>query len=92
MKITHVQSQIVCLPGEEPLAGGPASPKDTKNFVTLRVGTEVIVTYPPERVMTALAPMRDDSPPLQPDRPPEGLTGDKSRPRFKPIMNAGTGI
>jgi two-component system cell cycle sensor histidine kinase PleC len=27
---------------------------------TLRVGTEVIVTYPPERVMTALAPMRDD--------------------------------
>jgi two-component system cell cycle sensor histidine kinase PleC len=59
---------------------------------TLRVGTEVIVTYPPERVMTALAPMRDDSPPLQPDRPPEGLTGDKSRPRFKPIMNAGTGI
>ncbi|MBN9594495.1 MAG: sensor histidine kinase [Afipia sp.] len=59
---------------------------------TLRVGTEVIVTYPPERVMTALAPMRDDSPPLQPDRPPEGMTGDKSRPRYKPIMNAGTGI
>ena len=57
---------------------------------TLRVGTEVIVTYPPERVMTALAPMRDDSPPLQPDRPPEGMTGDKSRPRYKPIMNAGT--
>jgi two-component system cell cycle sensor histidine kinase PleC len=55
---------------------------------TLRVGTEVIVTYPPERVMTALAPMRDDSPPLQ----PEGMTGDKSRPRYKPIMNAGTGI
>ncbi|MGL4556978.1 MAG: sensor histidine kinase, partial [Afipia sp.] len=37
---------------------------------TLRVGTEVIVTYPPERVMTALAPMREDSPPLQPDRSP----------------------
>jgi two-component system cell cycle sensor histidine kinase PleC len=59
---------------------------------TLRVGTEVIVTYPPERVMTALAPMRDDSPPLQPDRPPEGMTGEKSRPRYKPIMNAGTGL
>ena len=59
---------------------------------TLRVGTEVIVTYPPERVMTALAPMRDDSPPLQPDRQPEGMTGDKSRPRYKPIMNAGTGL
>lgn len=58
---------------------------------TLRVGTEVIVTYPPERVMTALAPMRDDSPPLQPERPPEGLS-EKSRPRYKPIMNAGTGL
>jgi len=55
---------------------------------TLRVGTEVIVTYPPERVMTALAPMREDAPPLQ----PEGTAGDKSRPRHKPIMNAGTGL
>jgi two-component system cell cycle sensor histidine kinase PleC len=54
----------------------------------LRVGTEVIVTYPPERVMTALAPMREDSPPLQPEK----LTGEKSRPRYKPIMNAGTGL
>lgn len=32
----------------------------------LRVGTEVIVTFPPERVMSALAPMTDDSPPIQP--------------------------
>ena len=38
--------------------------------------------------MTALAPMREDAPPLQ----PEGTTGDKSRPRHKPIMNAGTGL
>jgi two-component system cell cycle sensor histidine kinase PleC len=38
--------------------------------------------------MTALAPMREDSPPLQ----PETLTGEKSRPRYKPIMNAGTGL
>jgi two-component system, cell cycle sensor histidine kinase PleC len=59
---------------------------------TLRVGTEVIVTYPPERVMTALAPMRESAPPLQPDRPPEGLTGDKHRARHKPIMSAGTGL
>jgi two-component system cell cycle sensor histidine kinase PleC len=59
---------------------------------TLRVGTEVIVTYPPERVMTALAPMREDSPPLQPDRALEAMSGDRSRPRFKPIMNAGTGL
>ncbi len=33
----------------------------------LRIGTEVIVTFPPERVMTALGPMPDDSPPLQPE-------------------------
>ena len=33
----------------------------------LRVGTEVIVTYPPERVMFALAPFSVLSPPLQPE-------------------------
>src|SRR5271156_1194203 len=32
----------------------------------LRIGTEVVVTFPPERVMAALAPMPDGSPPLQP--------------------------
>jgi two-component system cell cycle sensor histidine kinase PleC len=52
----------------------------------LRIGTEVIVTFPPERVMSALAPMSDDSPPLQPEVPDE-----KRRPRHKPIMSAGTG-
>jgi two-component system, cell cycle sensor histidine kinase PleC len=32
----------------------------------LRIGTEVIVTFPPERVMAALAPIADRAPPLQP--------------------------
>jgi len=32
----------------------------------LRIGTEVIVTFPPERVMSALAPIHDGAPPLQP--------------------------
>jgi two-component system cell cycle sensor histidine kinase PleC len=32
----------------------------------LRIGTEVIVTFPPERVMSALAPIREQAPPLQP--------------------------
>src|SRR6202166_4068597 len=32
----------------------------------LRIGTEVIVTFPPERVMSALAPISDAAPPLQP--------------------------
>src|ERR1700742_4311582 len=33
----------------------------------LRFGTEVIVTFPPERVMSALGPLSEDAPPLQPD-------------------------
>ena len=40
MKITKIQSQIVRLPVEEPLAGGPATPGTTREFVTLRVGTD----------------------------------------------------
>ncbi|KQW23398.1 ATPase [Afipia sp. Root123D2] len=57
----------------------------------LRIGTEVIITFPPERVMTALAPMQETAPPLQPERP-DGIVNDKSRPRHKPIMSAGTGL
>src|SRR6187399_2548219 len=55
----------------------------------LRIGTEVIVTFPPERVMSALAPMTDDSPPLQPES--SAVADEKRRPRRKPIMSAGTG-
>jgi two-component system cell cycle sensor histidine kinase PleC len=55
----------------------------------LRIGTEVIVTFPPERVMAALAPLPENSPPLQPDRE---ITHENSRPRHTPIMNAGTGL
>ena len=32
----------------------------------LRIGTEVVVTFPPERVMSALAPMPDGAPPIAP--------------------------
>ncbi|MBX6426431.1 MAG: HAMP domain-containing histidine kinase [Variibacter sp.] len=32
----------------------------------LREGTEVVVTFPPERVMSALGPMAEPAPPLQP--------------------------
>src|SRR6478752_2805793 len=32
----------------------------------LRFGTEVIVTFPPERVMSALGPLEEPGPPLQP--------------------------
>jgi len=58
----------------------------------LRIGTEVIVTFPPERVMSALAPVSDDSaPPLQPNISQPAVTDEKHRPRHKPIMSAGTG-
>jgi two-component system cell cycle sensor histidine kinase PleC len=56
----------------------------------LRIGTEVIVTFPPERVMSALAPMSEDAPPLQPDT--GTLPEEKHRSRHKPIMSAGTGL
>jgi len=51
----------------------------------------VIVTFPPERVMTALGPMPDDAPPLQPETAAPAATDDKRRLRRKPIMSAGTG-
>ena len=57
----------------------------------LRIGTEVIVTFPPERVMSALAPLADEAPPLQPENANVSVTDEKSRPRHKPIMSAGTG-
>ncbi|HEY7845918.1 MAG TPA: HAMP domain-containing sensor histidine kinase [Bradyrhizobium sp.] len=57
----------------------------------LRIGTEVIVTFPPERVMTALAPVTEEAPPLQPETTPP-VTDEKHRARNKPIMSAGTGL
>ncbi|HTS52512.1 MAG TPA: mandelate racemase/muconate lactonizing enzyme family protein [Burkholderiales bacterium] len=40
MKITRVQSQIVRVPADEPLVGGPSSPGAFREFVTLRVETD----------------------------------------------------
>jgi two-component system cell cycle sensor histidine kinase PleC len=60
----------------------------------LRIGTEVLITLPPERVMSALAPMAEEAPALQ----PEDFTGiepvapSARRLRRSPIMNAGTGL
>ncbi len=59
----------------------------------LRIGTEVIVTFPPERVMSALAPMaEEEAPPLQPETATIASADDKRRARNKPIMSAGTGL
>ena len=40
MKISKIQTQVVRLPADEPLAGGPAAPGATRDVVTLRVGTD----------------------------------------------------
>ncbi|HEV8519077.1 MAG TPA: mandelate racemase/muconate lactonizing enzyme family protein [Burkholderiales bacterium] len=40
MKISHIHTQIVRVPGDEPLAGGPAAPGSTRDFVTLTIGTD----------------------------------------------------
>src|SRR5947209_745200 len=58
----------------------------------LRIGTEVIVTFPPERVMSALAPTAEEAPPLQPETTNGATADDKRRARNKPIMSAGTGL
>ena len=63
----------------------------------LRIGTEVIVTFPPERVMSALAPVVeetaiDEAPPLQPETAIIATSEDRRRVRHKPIMSAGTGV
>ncbi len=50
----------------------------------LRIGTEVLVTFPPERVMSALAPLATPAPPIQPAQPmPEA-------PRAPTAINSGT--
>jgi two-component system cell cycle sensor histidine kinase PleC len=58
----------------------------------LRIGTEVIVTFPPERVMSALGPISDEAPPLQPDSAGTASAEQRRKVRVKPIMNAGTGL
>ncbi len=56
----------------------------------LRAGTEVIVTFPPERVMSALAPLSENAPPIQPEW--EAAAPPKSRrSRSRNTTNAGTG-
>lgn len=40
MRVTHIDSRIVRLPADEPLADGPAVPGATRDFVTLRVRTD----------------------------------------------------
>jgi two-component system, cell cycle sensor histidine kinase PleC len=58
----------------------------------LRVGTEVIVTFPTERVMAALAPLAEPAPPIQP-RPQRAeasaQSARKSPDRRRPMFRIG---
>jgi two-component system cell cycle sensor histidine kinase PleC len=58
----------------------------------IRIGTEVIITFPPERVMSALAPMAEEAPSLQPETYDTAVGEERHRARNKPIMSAGTGL
>ena len=55
----------------------------------LREGTEVIVTFPQQRVMAALAPMAETAPPIQPNMNAPGPGAIYPRPH-RPLTKAGT--
>jgi two-component system cell cycle sensor histidine kinase PleC len=55
----------------------------------LRIGTEVIVTFPPERVMSALAPMKEPAPPIQPQSEMSSSADDMPGRRKKSMFGAG---
>jgi two-component system cell cycle sensor histidine kinase PleC len=46
----------------------------------LRIGTEVVVTFPPERVMSALAPLSEPAPSIQTQQPQTEAAGSPPRP------------
>jgi two-component system, cell cycle sensor histidine kinase PleC len=49
----------------------------------LRIGTEVVVTFPPERVMSALAPIAERAPPIQPHSSDLSSSADEGGGRAK---------
>jgi two-component system cell cycle sensor histidine kinase PleC len=49
----------------------------------VRVGTEVVVAFPPERVMSALAPLADPAPSIQPQADTLGIPPEDTRGRWK---------
>jgi len=56
----------------------------------LRIGTEVIVTFPPERVVAAMAPMPELAPPTATDIDPDVTPEEKRRLSRRPLFRAGT--
>jgi two-component system cell cycle sensor histidine kinase PleC len=59
----------------------------------LRIGTEVVVTFPPERVVTAVAPVRsmmDRAPPITAPGEPVLSAEERLRLTKRPLFRAGT--
>ena len=56
----------------------------------LRIGTEVIVTFPPERVVAAMAPMTEHAPPITPPGEPILSAEERRRLSRRPLFRAGT--
>ena len=60
----------------------------------LRIGTEVIVTFPPERVVAAMAPMTEmaevAAPPITPPGEPILSSEERRRLSRRPLFRAGT--
>jgi two-component system cell cycle sensor histidine kinase PleC len=55
----------------------------------LRIGTEVIVTFPPERVVAAMAPIHEQAPPIAPTEPVLSAE-EKRRLSRSPLFRVGT--
>jgi two-component system cell cycle sensor histidine kinase PleC len=56
----------------------------------LRIGTEVIVTFPPERVVAAMAPMPETAPPIASTNERNLPPNEKERFNRRPLFRAGT--
>ncbi len=56
----------------------------------LRIGTEVVVTFPPARVVATIAPMPEHAPPIASTAEPDVGPEEKRRLRRRPLFRAGT--
>jgi two-component system, cell cycle sensor histidine kinase PleC len=56
----------------------------------LRIGTEVVVTFPPERVVAAMAPMPEDAPSILSESEPDLSPEQKRQLSRRPLFRAGT--
>jgi len=56
----------------------------------LRIGTEVIVTFPPERVVAATPPLSERAPPISSSTEPDVSSPEKRYVGRRPLFRAGT--